>query len=119
MSGTFYNQHEEQYGNTPYFDVFMNLQWKQACIFLKMENVGQGWPMDKHDYFSAHHYIYTNRVLKFGIWWPFYPPLNAQRTMSSRASSGGMGLGSTGGGRSGGRSGSRSGGSSGRQRSNR
>ncbi len=119
VSGTFYNQHEEQYGNTPYFDVFMNLQWKQACIFLKMENVGQGWPMDKHDYFSAHHYIYTNRVLKFGIWWPFYPPLNVQRTMSSRASSGGMGLGSTGGGRTGGRSGSRSGGSGGRQRSNR
>ena len=121
VSGTFYNQREEQYGNAPYFDVFMNLQWKQACIFIKMENAGQGWPMEKKDYFSAHHYIYTNRVVKFGIWWPFYPPLNAQKKMSSRAGSGGMsGGGSSGGGRSGGgsSSGGRSGGG-GRQRSNR
>ena len=83
----------------------MNLQWKQACIFVKLENAGQGWPKDKKDYFSAHHYIYTNRVVKFGIHWPFYPPLNAQKKMSSRASSGGM----TGGG-GGGRSRSKSGG---------
>ena len=110
VSGTFYNQQEQQYGNAPYFDVFMNLQWKQACIFIKMENAGQGWPMDKKDYFSAHHYIYTNRVVKFGIYWPFYPPLNAQKKMSSRASSGGMSGGGGGGGRSGGGGGGRSGG---------
>ena len=53
VTGTFYNQHEEQYGETPYFDVFLNMQWKQACIFLKMENAGEGWPTKKHDYFSA------------------------------------------------------------------
>ena len=100
VTGTFYNQNEEKYGNTPYFDVFMNLQWKQACIFLKLENAGQGWPSKQHDYFSAHHYIYPARSLKFGIYWPFYPPLSSQKTMSSRASSGGMT-----GGRSSGRSG--------------
>ena len=107
VTGTFYNQHEEQYGETPRLDAFMNLQWKQACIFLKMENVGEGWPTKKHDYFSAHRYIHPPRVFKFGITWPFYPPLGAQRKMSERASSA---LGGGGG------SGSRSGGSGSRNR---
>ena len=100
VTGTFYNQNEEQYGDTPYFDVFMNMQWKMACIFLKMENVGEGWPMKQHDYFSAHHYIHPRRIFKFGITWPFYPSLGAAKKMSDRASSGLSGGG--GGGRGGG-----------------
>ena len=100
VSGSFYNQREELYGETPLFDVFMNLQWKQACVFLKMENAGQGWPMKKHDYFSAHHYIHPPRIVKFGITWPFYPSLGSQKKMSDRAGSGMSGGGS--GGRGGG-----------------
>ena len=104
VTGNFYNQHEEQYGNTPLFDVFMNLQWKQACVFLKLENAGKGWPMQVHDYFSAHRYIYPPRMFKFGITWPFYPSLSAQKKMSERAGTGmsGGGSGGRGGGRSGG-----------------
>ena len=98
VTGTFYNQNEEKYGNCPYFDVFLNMQWKQACIFLKMENAGQGWPSKQHDYFSAHHYIHPSRVLKFGIWWPFYPSLGNNKKMSDRASSGNLGGGGSGGG---------------------
>ena len=105
VSGTFYNQHEETYGETPIFDAFLNLQWKQACVFLKMENAGKGWPMKQHDYFSAHHYIYPPGVIKFGITWPFYPSLSAQKKMSERA-----GSGMSGGGGSSGRGGGRSGG---------
>lgn len=70
--GVFHNQSKEQYGNCPYFDVFLNMQWKRACIFVKLENAGQGWPMDKADYFSAHHYIRTQRAIKIGFFWPFY-----------------------------------------------
>ena len=99
VSGTFYNQREQEYGETPYLDAFLNLQWKQACIFLKMENVGEGWPTKKHDYFSAHRYIHPPRIFKFGITWPFYPSLGTNRKMSDRASSG---LSGGGGGRSGG-----------------
>ena len=103
VTGTFYNQNEEMYGNTPRFDAFMNLQWKQAAIFLKMENVGEGWPTRKHDYFSAHHYIHPPRVFKFGITWPFYPTLGSNKKMSDRAGSGmgggGGGLGGIMGGR--------------------
>ena len=101
VTGTFYNQREEQYGDTPYFDAFINMQWKQACIFLKLENAGEGWPTKKHDYFSAHHYIHPPRIFKFGITWPFYPSLGSQRKMSERAGSG-MGGGGGSGGRGGG-----------------
>ena len=107
VSGAFYNQKEQLYGETPYFDAFLNLQWKQACIFLKMENVGEGWPTKKHDYFSAHRYIHPPRIFKFGITWPFYPSLGSNKKMSDRASSG-LGMGG-GGGRSGGGGGRSSG----------
>jgi len=99
VTGTFYNQKEQLYGETPYFDVFMNLQWKQACIFLKLENAGEGWPTKKHDYFSAHRYINPRRIVKFGIYWPFYPTLGSGRKMSERA---GSGMGAGGGGSRGG-----------------
>lgn len=71
--GVFFNQNKETYGNCPYIDVFVNMQWKRACIFIKLENANQGWPKDYgKDYFSAHQYIHTQRVVKFGIYWPFY-----------------------------------------------
>lgn len=70
--GVFTLQDEEEYGACPCFDVFLNAQWKRACIFVRFENVGMGWPMDDFDYFSAHHYIKTQRALKFGWYWPFY-----------------------------------------------
>lgn len=73
--GVFYNQNERTYTNGPYFDVFLNFQWKRACIFVKFQNAGQGWPMRKSDYFSADRYIVTQRGfdgLKIGIYWPFY-----------------------------------------------
>lgn len=70
--GVFYNQTQETYGACPYIDVFLNMQWKRACIFIKGENINQGAPMDSKDYFSAHGYIHTQRCVKFGIYWPFY-----------------------------------------------
>jgi len=107
VTGTFFAQKEYRYGNCPVFDPFVNIQWKKACIFLKMENVGNGWPMTRHDYFTAHHYIQTSRIFKFGISWPFYPSLGQNKTLSSRAGEG-FGGGSAGG------SGSSRSGSSGR-----
>ena len=88
VAGVFMNQDTYQYGNCPRFDVFVNMQWKTACVFVKLENAGQGWPMERHDYFSAANYIHTTRAVKFGIYWPFHPPLGASKTLSSRASSG-------------------------------
>ena len=114
VAGVFYQQKEEKYGNTPVFDVFVNMQWKKCCLFLKYENAGRGWPSRAHDYFTAHHYIQTAPMLKFGISWPFYPPLGTNRTLSARA---GSGFGGGDSGRSSG-SGGRSGSSSNRQLNN-
>jgi len=97
--GVFRNQTETRYGNAPYFDAFVNMQWKRACIFVKLENAGMGWPLDKADYFSADHFIRTQRALKFGIFWPFY-------TQPAKTSSGsGSATGRSVGGRTGGSSG--------------
>ena len=96
VAGVFMSQKQEQYGNCIVFDAFVNVQWKNCCLFLKMENLGKGWPMEKHDYFTAHHYIQPVSALKFGISWPFRPMMGSNKTMSARAGAGmggGSGLG--------------------------
>ena len=70
--GVFHNQHETKYGNCPYIDAFVNIQWKRVSLFVKAVNVNMGWPCKKADYFSADGYIYTQRAIKFGISWPFW-----------------------------------------------
>ncbi len=73
--GVFHNQTERSYTNGPHFDIFINMQWKRASIFIKYQNAGGGWPMRQFDYFSADRYIITQsgvNGLKFGIFWPFY-----------------------------------------------
>lgn len=83
--GVFHNQTERLYTNGPYFDVFVNMQWKRACIFIKYQNAGGGWPMNKNDYFSADRYIITQNGmngLKLGIYWPFYKQPRGQATIS-------------------------------------
>ena len=83
--GQFHNQHLEKFGDCPYFDVFVNMQWKRACIFVKLVNAGMGWPMESADYFSAAGYIRPQRSLKLGVYWPFYLQPRKVSTMSSRA----------------------------------
>ena len=90
VAGVFTLQEEEEYGNVPVTDVFVNAQWKNCCIFLRYENAGRGWPAQSHDFFTAHHYICSAPALRFGISWPFYPRLTAPKTLSSRASGGGL-----------------------------
>ena len=68
--GQFHVQDEREIGNVPYIDVFLNIQWKKAAIFVKYLNTAQGWPTG--DYFSAHHYTAPRRAIQFGINWPFY-----------------------------------------------
>jgi len=70
--GVFHNQNKVRYSNGPVVDLFVNAQWKRACIFIKYENANMGWPLDNADYFTAHHYINTQREFKLGIYWPFY-----------------------------------------------
>lgn len=69
--GVFHNQNKVRYENGPIIDLFVNAQWKRACIFVKIENAAMRW-FDTADYFTAHHFINTQRVIKFGLYWPFY-----------------------------------------------
>ena len=86
--GVFHNQTDRQYTNGPWFDIFVNVQWKRACVFIKYQNAGLGWPLLHPDYFSADRYIITQSGgdgLKFGIFWPFYTqPGNRARSQAQR-----------------------------------
>ena len=92
--GVFHTQNKNEYTNGPYFDVFINMQWKRAVIFLKYQNAGAGWPMRKYDFFSGDHYIVTGNGmdgLKLGIYWPFYlqPGRSADHSADHKLSSAG------------------------------
>ena len=92
--GVFHNQNIEEYGNCPYIDAFVNIQWKRACIFVKLVNINMGWPNKSADYFSAAGYIAPQRAIKFGISWPFY--IQPGRNNSSTGGSGASGRGGAG-----------------------
>lgn len=84
--GVFHNQTERLYNNGPWFSIFVNVQWKRACVFIKYQNAGMGWPLLHPDYFSADRYIVTQSGmdgLKFGIYWPFYTQPGRRSTSSS------------------------------------
>ena len=70
--GVFHNQNERMYGNCPYIDAFVNIQWKRVSVFVKAVNINMGWPSKTADYFSADGYINTQTAFKFGISWPFW-----------------------------------------------
>ena len=89
--GVFHNQNVEKYGNSPYIDVFANIQWKRVSLFFKAVNLNMGWPLKKADYFSAAGYIMPQRTFKFGISWPFWTLAgkNNKTGVSSGSASGG------------------------------
>lgn len=89
--GVFHNQNENKYTNGPIFDLFLNIQWKRACIFVKWENFTRGWPLRQKDYFTADHYIGTQQSIKFGVFWPFYiqPHRNASSGHGARSAGAG------------------------------
>lgn len=89
--GVFHNQNSHEYGNCPYIDVFVNIQWKRASIFIKAVNLNMGWPNKSADYFSASGYIAPQRAFKFGIHWPFYIQPGRGKSASSHAGHGGGG----------------------------
>ena len=88
--GVFHNQYTREYGNCPYIDAFVNIQWKKASIFVKMVNVNMGWPNKSVDYFSAAGYIAPLRAFKFGMTWPFWVrPGKSSTSSPTRPTAGG------------------------------
>ena len=68
--GVFYNQNVSEWGNIPYVDAFINIQWKRACLYAKYCNVLHTFTHG--DFFSANNYIRPTEIFKFGLYWPFY-----------------------------------------------
>ena len=91
--GVFHNQEEQKYGNCPYIDAFINIQWKKASIFIKAVNLNMGWPNKSVDYFSAAGYIAPQRAFKFGITWPFWVRPGKGVTTGSSSSNAGSARG--------------------------
>ena len=89
--GVFYNQTQEKFGNCPYIDVFVNIQWKRVSLFVKGVNINMGWPNKSADYFTADGYIASQRAIKLGISWPFWtlPGKNKSTGTSGASGSGG------------------------------
>ncbi len=86
--GQFHNQKHEKYGGgSPYIDAFVNMQWKRACIFVKVINVNMGWPASSSDYFAADGYIRPQRAIKFGFYWPFYTTAEIKKAASASGGS--------------------------------
>ena len=86
--GVFHNQTEREYGNCPYIDAFVNIQWKRVTVFVKAINVNMGWPNKHADYFTAAGYIAPQRAIKFGIKWPFWVLAGKNGSISSGKSGG-------------------------------
>ena len=96
--GVFHNQNKEKYGNCPYIDMFVNVQWKNVSVFLKIVNMNMGWPNESADYFTAAGYIAPQRAFKLGITWPFHVlPGKSQNSANGAKASGGGGRTGSGG----------------------
>jgi len=69
-TGFFYRQNENEIGNYPLIDVFLNFELKRTRFFLKFAHVNSGYAGS--NYFYALHYPYPQRIFKFGLTWSFY-----------------------------------------------
>lgn len=67
----FYNQREGRVGNYPFLDVFLNMKWKSALIFVKYEHLNEGL-FGENNYFVTYRHPARRQGLKFGFSWIFY-----------------------------------------------
>ena len=95
--GVFHNQTEKEYGNCPYVDAFVNIQWKRVSVFVKAVNANMGWPAKHADYFTASGFIAPQRAIKFGIKWPFWVFSGNNKSGAAKAGAAGGGMNAGGG----------------------
>ena len=65
----FYSQNSVRVGNYPYVDFFLNARIKPVRIFVKIDQVAQGFL--GHNYSLAPGYLQNDRAFKFGVNWIF------------------------------------------------
>jgi hypothetical protein len=65
----FHIQNEQQIGNYPFIDVFLNIRVKKLRAFFKIEHLNAGWI--GYTYYQVPHYPANDLAWKFGINWAF------------------------------------------------
>ncbi|PQJ14117.1 putative porin [Nonlabens tegetincola] len=68
--GEFYTQNNQEFGDFPMIDVFLNGKIRQTRIFFKAEHINALF--GKQDYFSAPLHPYRDFTFRFGIVWNFF-----------------------------------------------
>lgn len=66
----FYVQTEEEYGEFPRLDFFINAKIRQTRIFFKAEHFNS--PYTGYNYYSAPNTPYTDFIIRFGVVWNFF-----------------------------------------------
>ncbi len=67
---SFYFQNEKEFGNYPYFDIYVNAKIKRARLFFKYEQFNSGFM--PQNYFSSPHYPNPDANIKFGVIWQLF-----------------------------------------------
>ena len=69
-TGQFYLQNEVEIGGYPLVNPYVQFHLKRMRVFVKMYHANKG--LGELNYFSAPHYAYNPRFIKFGLSWNFY-----------------------------------------------
>lgn len=66
----FYVQNEQEIGEFPRLDFFLNAKIRQTRIYLKAEHFNAAFT--GYDYYSAPNYPYRDFSIRFGVVWNFF-----------------------------------------------
>jgi hypothetical protein len=66
----FYLQDSYNTGSYPYLDVYLNVRIRPVSVFLKVENVLQGYAGNNYSFLPG--YYQPDRAFRFGITWVFF-----------------------------------------------
>ncbi len=66
----FYTQNDNQIGDFPRLDFFINAKIRQTRIYLKAEHFNAAWT--GYNYYSAPNYPYRDFIVRFGLVWNFF-----------------------------------------------
>ena len=70
LLGEFYVQNQQQIGDFPMLDFFVNAKVKQIRLFLKAEHFNSAWT--GYDFYAAPNYPYRDFIVRFGVVWNFF-----------------------------------------------
>ncbi|NAS31592.1 hypothetical protein GTQ40_11460 [Flavobacteriaceae bacterium R38] len=66
----FFSQNQEEIGEFPLIDLFINVKVRRTRIYLKAEHLNS--PFTGNDFYSAPDYPYRDFIVRFGLVWNFF-----------------------------------------------